>query len=249
MDEALNHIKNLKNLKISGLLIGLTFMFLISCEKTTVGPEIMGPEPEPLFVLEKDSISEGALLGIRIGKTASEVYYAAQMTLSEHENNHLYIVRPGFSAVEEVRDLIPLYNSLYFDQVPGSSKGIQVYFENDRIQSIWTNDGKKLKEWPTSPFHRTRIKVGDPTHSIYTNLEKLSKVGTYSKFFERLTLSDKNVNRAFDPSISQASEWYFMIPLLEEQFKIYHLSFEEGVLMKIKWELMGKYMPEVIDGH
>lgn len=249
MNELLNRIANLKYLKISGLFVGLNLIFLISCEKTEVGPEIIGPEPEPLYVLEKDSISDGALLGIGIGKTAPEVYYAVQMALSEHRNRHLHIMRHGFTEVEEVRDLIPLYNSLYFDQIPGSSNGIQLHFENDRIQSIWTNDGKKLNEWPSSPLHRTRIKVGDPTHSIYNNLEKLSKVGTYSKFFQRLSLLDKNADMAFDPTLSHAIGWYFMIQLPEEQFRIYHLFFEEEKLVKIKWELMGKYRPEPIDAH
>lgn len=242
----LNRILNLKYLKISGLLVGVHIIILVSCEKTTLGPELIGPEPEPLFVLETDSICAGDVLGISIGKTASEAYYAVQMALSEHGNHHLHVVRPGFNQIEELRDLIPLYNSLYFDQIPGSSEGIQLYFENDKIQSIWTNDGKKLNEWPSSPLHRTRIKVGDPTHSIYNNLEKLSKVGMHAKFFQRISLPDKNVIKAFDPSLSQALGWNFILQLPEEQFRIYHLSFQEGVLVKIKWELMGKYRPELL---
>src|SRR5690606_20386646 len=144
-----------------------------------------------------------------------------------------------FTTVKDLKDRIPLYNQLLFDETRGTSRGIQVYFENGRIKSIWTNNGDKLNRWPTGGPASDRLSVGDPISTVYPKLVKLGVSAMYARRFERISLGDKNTATEFDPILADASQWYFSMPAQEKRFYVYYLYFEKGALLAIKRDLMG----------
>lgn len=218
----------------------LLLMALVSCSKTDPRVDPTGPEPEPLFVLESDSISEGNMQGMTIGNTAHVVYQAVQKIQEEQQTSkNLQIVANIFTNVQDLKDRLHLYNQLLFDETKGTSKGIQVSFEDDKIKSIWTNNGDKLSHWPVGESVTNRISVGDVISTIYTKLQKLNSIPKYAPRLQRISLFDKNTAKAFDPIMSDSNNWYFSIPLSEKEFHIYYLHFEKGLLIGIKRDLMG----------
>ena len=226
----------MKHLTINWLA---AMLLLVSCGQPEFEPEIVGPEPEPVFVLESDSITSGEMLGIGIGSTAAEAYEAIQEVQRGKNSPHLQIVSNVFTRVTDLKDRLHLYSQLLFDETRGTSRGVQVYFENDKIKSIWTNNGDKLTGWPSDKQVPARLSVGDPVSEVYPKLIKLSTDMRYAIRFGRISLFDKNTEKPFDPIMADSPQWYFSLPAGEKRFHVYYLHFDEGRLAAIKRDLMG----------
>lgn len=221
------------------LFLLFPFLFFVGCEKEQLEDPIIIEPPFDLLLLETDSISSGEKLGITIGSKAFEVYQMIRDIREEHRIGGLQLVGNIFSAVADLADRLPLYKQLLFDEQTGTGSGIQLYFEQGKVASIWTNNGDKLSQWPQNPFAKAYIAVNDPVGSVHKRLQTISTTKQYAKKFERLSLFAKDLDKAYDPIMGELNEWYFAIAEEEHHLRIYHFYFDGGKLVAIKTELLG----------
>lgn len=219
-----------------GLFLGI--LFVIGCEKQeTENPIIV--EPQTWREVAKDSISSGTAAGFTIGSNAKETYQTVQQVLQPHTPN-VQVVSNIYHKMEDIVGKIGLYNALLFDEEKGTSTGVQLYFEDDHIKSIYTNDGKQLNSWPNNNFSPMRVSVGMPVDRVYPQLLALSSISQYAPKFQRISLFSKNTNKDFDPAMTQSPQWYFAHSEADGRQKRIHLYFQEGKLQSV---VVGLYAP------
>lgn len=216
----------------------LGILFVIGCEKEeTENPIIV--EPQQWREIDKDSISSGLVEGFTIGANATEAYQVVQQRLQSHTPN-VQVVSNIYHKMEDIAGKIGLYNALLFDEEKGTGTGVQLYFEDDRIKSIYTNDGKQLNSWPNNNFSPMRVNVGMEVSRVYPQLLALSSINQYARKFQRISLFSKNTNKDFDPAMARSPQWYFAHSEADGKQKRVHLYFEEGKLLSV---VTGIYAP------
>lgn len=219
-------------------ILFVSMLFIIACEKEeTENPIIV--EPQQWREVAKDSVSIGMAEGFTIGANAIETYRVVQQRLQIHTPN-VQVVSNIYHKMEDLAGKIGLYNALLFDEEKGTSTGVQLYFENDRIKSIYTNDGKQLNSWPNSNFSPMRVSVGMEINRVYPQLLALSSISQYAPKFQRISLFSKNTNKDFDPDMAQSPQWYFAHSEVDGKQKRIHLYFKEGKLQSV---VSGLYAP------
>ncbi len=111
---------------------------------STVDPVTTGPEPTPYKVV-RDSIETGSYLNIAIGEEAASVYPKIQALQSAKGVSGLSVVSNTFSDLAPLRDRIPLYQYILLDQQQGTDSGVQITIEDQTVNAIYLNSGKKIK--------------------------------------------------------------------------------------------------------
>ncbi len=218
-------------MKYSPFLLLLLFA-LGSCEKNPTVPLIIVEPPEPVEII-LDSLVQGSRYNVHIGDPAEKVYSDLQSFAQENDPT-AYLAVTGFlnNSIADLKDRIPLYNSLLFDEKPSSKHGGQIYFENHKIKSIYNRDGQQLTSWPQGASNALR--VGDPVENIYPKLVKLNADGRYTSLFQYIGMFEKNLGKPYDHFQERSLLWNFNFSIDSNQVMRLDLLFEDGRLVKLR---------------
>lgn len=213
--------------------LSLTVLLFASCLKNeSTDPEIIIEPPMPVEV-KLDSIMTGSLYNVTVGEDAEEVYRGLQgFSNAKGKIEYLGITGTHNATLSDLKDRIPLYNSLLLDRKPSLPQGGQIYFNNNEIVSIYHRDGKKVSSWPWDAADPLR--VGDPVTVIYDKLIKLQKDPSYARMFDYIGMFEKNMNKPFDAFQNRSTLWQFSIAEDDNNFIRVDLVFENAKLVKIR---------------
>lgn len=220
----------MKNLFIL-FFIALSFS---ACKKeaATKGP-LITVDPIPPKLISSDTLRTGGQWGLNIGEAPATVYSKFQAIIADRRIDYLAIVGNVFTNLESLENKIPLYRTVYLDETVGTSTGIQLYFTDNKLNSIFTNDGVKLKRWPLVNDAAHSVAVGDVIDGIYAKLVKIKQQGAYTKKFERISIFDKDITKVYDPLMSASPQWYFISVTDDTHYTMVTLNFSAGKLASI----------------
>lgn len=136
-----------------------------------------------------------------------------------------------------LKERIPLYDYLLFDEMIGTGRGVQVTFENDKIKSIYLGSGEKLSKWPKNG--NTSIQEGDAIGSVYDKLMTIRK--SQSHMFERTTLLSKDLKKSYDAEMAKSGQWYYAYRPEENHLNQVSMHLSEGKLQYILVNYMRTY--------
>jgi hypothetical protein len=225
----------MKNLLLLLLLV-VTFSACIKDESITA-PIV---DPIPPKVLSRDTITTGQLWGFAIGQSSSSVYAKAQEVKVERKIAYMSVVGNVFTSLESLENKIPLYLSIYLDQTVGTSTGIQIYFTNNTVKSIWTNDGAKMNKWPSNTVDASTVAVGDQIGDIYSKLVNIKKLSAYANKFERISVFEKEITKPYDDQMTNSRLWYINGDVDDKSYYQLELNFTAGKLVSIYSTLFEK---------
>jgi hypothetical protein len=231
----INNLAFMKNLLLL-LLIVVTFSACIKDENIT-DPIV---DPIPPKVLSRDTITAGQLWGFAIGQSSASIYVKVQEVKVERKVAYLSIVGNVFTSLESLENKIPLYTSIYLDQTLGTSTGIQIYFANNTVKSIWTNDGVKLNRWPSNTEGASTVAVGDQVGDIYSKLVNIKKQSVYANKFERISMFEKDIAKPYDGQMTLSRLWYVNGDVDDKSYYHLELNFAAGKLVSIYSTLFEK---------
>lgn len=203
-----------------------------SCKKEQVNPEII-IEPPLSIIIQSDTLTTGQWWGLNIGDTIPNIYKTIQNIQTEKQIKHLGIVGNVFTKLEDIQSTITLYNSLLLNEKNGSASGIQVYFANNKVKSIWTNSGTELSRWPSNTDNAATIAKDDPIEHIYSRLTNIKRIDAFANKFERISLFDKDISKAYDAQMSKSPQWYFSATVSDKRFYVVELNFSSGILTSV----------------
>ena len=179
-------------MKKSWLVPCLLFLLNACSKQSDNGPEVIVEPPYP-YAIKMDTITMGGLWNLVTGSSKKQVYDSIQK-----EQHIRYLAITGYipTALTDIQNRFELYTTLLLDENKGTASGIQFYFENDKIKSIYLNDGTRLNRWPLSG--NVAIQTGAAVQGIYDQLTAIQKNPLFSKKFERISLFSKNIQKPFD---------------------------------------------------
>jgi len=107
------------------LILAVSFS---ACKKNQVVSKVLPPsDPQPTKIIATDTLTTGQWWGLNIGDTITEIYKTIQHIQAEKRINYLSIVGNVFTNIEDVRNTIPLYTTIFLDEKNGTESGIQIY--------------------------------------------------------------------------------------------------------------------------
>lgn len=218
---------------ILGLLI--VILSLSSCKKehVTVDRNPLITEPIEPTIIASDTVIIGQWWGLNIGDTSTEIYNTIQQIQSEKHIYYLGVVGNVFTNIDELESAIPLYNSIFLDEINGSGSGVQIYFAHDKVNAIWTNNGNQLSSWPSNVATTATIEKDDTIENIYSKLLSIKQIPAFSNKLERISLFYKDINKAYDPEMSKSSQWHFSATVNDNRYYVIHLNFSFSHLISI----------------
>ena len=119
------------------------------------------------------------------------------------------------------------------DEKNGTESGIQIYFAYNKVDAIWTNSGTELSRWPLNTDRAATIAKNDPIENVYSSLTNIKRVAAFANKFERISLFDKDINKAYAPQMSKSQQWYFATTVSDKRYYVVYLNFSPGVLTSI----------------
>src|SRR5678810_578362 len=163
----------------STFLLFVIFISLVSCKKETEPVSLTGT-PEPIVrVLSSDTLRTGQKWGFSIGDSTTDMYFRMQSNRAEYPMNVFIIVGNIFTKVADLENRLTLYSGIDLDQTIGSPNGIQIAFSNNKIKSIFTNNGTQLSRWPINEAPNSSIAVDDSIDGLYSKLVNISHINAY----------------------------------------------------------------------
>lgn len=222
------------------LLILLIGTSLTACIKEKDNNKITGPEPVPEKILSRDTIKSGQFWGFAIGQSSANVYANVQDVKDERKIGYIGVVGNVFTSLGPLENKIPLYTTILLDQTIGTGTGIQIYFANNKVKSIWTNDGMQMAKWPVVTGSSSSVAVGDNINDIYAKLVNIKNISTYANKFERISMFDKDFSKAYDPQMAASRLWYINGNIDDKKYYRLELNFTEGKLVSIYSTLLEK---------
>lgn len=216
-------------------------LFLGSCKKDHATPvTVLSKTSDPIKLISADTLTTGQWWGLNIGDNALNVYTTIQNIQTEKQVNYLGIVANTYTKIEDLKNSLPLYNSISLDQKEGTNNGIQIYFASNKVKSIWTNGGTQLHKWPSNTGVASTIAKDDAIETLYAKLINIKQMEAYKNMFERVSLFDKDINKNFDPQVSKSPQWHFSSTVNDKRFYVVHLNFVSGELSTIYVTLIEK---------
>jgi len=217
----------------STFLLFVIFISLVSCKKETEPVSLTGT-PEPIVrVLSSDTLRTGQKWGFSIGDSTTDMYFRMQSNRAEYPMNVFTIVGNIFTKVADLENRLTLYSGIDLDQTIGSPNGIQIAFSNNKIKSIFTNNGTQLSRWPINEAPNSSIAVDDSIDGLYSKLVNISHINAYKSNFERISLFFKDLNKDFDPHIILSPQWIYVRRVDSRMFYVIELNFVSGRLASI----------------
>jgi hypothetical protein len=221
-----NHL--MKKVYIFLLAAGL----LAACKKEEADNRII-PEPPVQIQISSDTLTSGQLLGLTIGQTSAELYAKIQQIQAAEKIGGLSVVNNIYTSIDSLKTRLPLYTGFLMDEAIGTSTGVQLSFEKNKVKTIFLNNGMMLSRWPAGFAQNTTINVGDPVDVIYQKLVNIKKNPGPAKKLERLSVFLKDSNKPFDPQMSASPQWYFISTISAKRYNQVSLNFIAGKLVSI----------------
>lgn len=218
----------MKNLLLL-LIIVLSFS---ACQKEEAITEPI-VEPIPAKVLSRDTLTSGQLWDFTIGQLSADVYKKAQEVKVERKIAYMSVVGNVFTSLQSLENKIPLYKSIYLDQTMGTGTGIQIYFADNKVKSIWTNDGKQMNRWPATTGSNASVIRGDQVGELYAKLNNIKKISAYANKFERISVFEKDLTKAYDDQMTLSRLWYVNGDIDSKSYYHLELNFTAGKLVSI----------------
>jgi len=217
---------------MKNISIGILFTFLL----TTVGcqmnesPDPTEPIVEPRFAIlvESDTIRTGSYLGLNVSEKSETIYSNIQSLRVPEKISYVNVVSNNTSDVTQLRNRIPLYQSILLDQKAGTDSGVQITIEEGKVKNIFLNSGKKLTQWPEKSDAKSSVRVGDEAGELYQKMINIYNKGIYANKFERITLTTKDMSTGFDSVMTQSPQWYFSYSTGQDQWEMVQLHLKNG---------------------
>lgn len=210
----------------------LAAVLFTACKKAELDDRII-IEPPYQKQISSDTLTNGQLFGLAIGQTSVELYAKLQQIQVAEKIGGLSIVNNIYTTIDSLKTRLPLYTGLLMDEEKGTSTGVQLSFENNKVKSIYLNSGEMLTRWPLGFTQNTTIAVGDPVDDIYQKLVNIKKNSAFAKKLERLSIFFKDNNKPFDPQMSASPQWYFVSTISAKRYNHVSLNFTAGKLVSI----------------
>jgi len=208
---------------------------LASCMK---GSDLGNQDSQPYTAIQRDTVRTGGQLwGINVGQSAQDVYSTLQAIRADKQISYLGIVGNVYSDLAELENKIPLYNSIFMDETTGTSNGIQVGFEAEKIKVIYMNNGTPLTKWPGINEYANGLSIGDSVTTIYDKLVGIKSLSVYANKLQRLSLFDKNLSKDYDPGIASSTQWQIVTAAVNKRWQLLELNFTGGSLVSIYYTL------------
>lgn len=209
-------------LKVYAALALCSSVFFISCFKGSKGFD------QPTQIVTSDTLTGGNYWGITVGDNHTDVYSKAQALREEKSINTISVVNNIFTDLAVIKDKLPLYHSIFLDASTASANGVQIFFENDKVKSIYNNAGQVLSSWPWDAVPGQSVQQNDAVSGLYNKLVNIKNMSAYSTYFQRLSLFYKNTWTAYDTAMSNSPKWILGSPLSEKVFLRVNLTFNTG---------------------
>ena len=201
------------------------------CKKAEVDNKIV--EPPYQVQISSDTLTTGQLFGLTIGQTSVELYAKIQQIQAAEKIGGLSIVNNIYTSIDSLKTRLPLYTGIFMDEAIGTSTGVQIGFENNKVKTIYLNNGEMLTRWPFGFGQNATIALGDPVDDIYQKLVNIKKNPIPAKKLERLSIFFKDSNKPFDPQMSASPQWYFISTISAKRYNQVSLNFTAGKLVSI----------------
>ncbi len=220
------------------LSILILIVLFVSCKKEKGA---LKDEPAPSKIILSDTLTAGQWWGLNTGDTITDIYKTIQSIQTEKHINYLGIVGNIFTKMEDLESILPLYTSIFLDEMNGTKSGVQIYFAYNKVDAIWTNSGTELSRWPLNTERAATIVQNDPIENIYSTLTNIKLNPAFANKFERISLFYKDINKAYDSQMSKSQQWHFSATVNDKRFYVVHLNFSSGILTSIYTTLFEKF--------
>jgi len=160
-----------------------------------------------------EQVKKGEKWGIRIGSTPEQVYQQIQQAGSQKNFDMLSLVyRKASNDPSLLPENLGAYNYLKFQrQEEGEQYVTQVYlhFSDNKVSKIQfaKDEWNDLERWPEEEPANLSIQSGEETSTVYEKLQQLYGQENFSSYY--FSLSDKPLDRTYDPKMELYTEWAF----------------------------------------
>jgi hypothetical protein len=102
-----------------------------------------------------------------------------------------------------------LYRSITLEAPSGRIERVLIQFDQNKVEAIEQGGGllDPIAKWPENISEQNTIHLDDPIDGIQKKLVGIYQNPTYKNY--RITLSNKWLEKDFDPDMSNYKEWYF----------------------------------------
>lgn len=161
-----------------------------------------------------EQVKKGEKWGIRIGSNPEQVYQQIQQVSSEKHFDKLSIVyRKASNDPSLLPENLGAYNFLKFErQEEGEQYVTQAYlhFLDNKVLKIRftkNNEWVDLEKWPEEEPENLSIQLGEEISTVYEKLQQLYGQENFLSY--NFLLSDKPLDRGYDPKMELYTEWAF----------------------------------------
>lgn len=186
-----------------------------------------------------ENITKGKKWNLQIGSTPAEIYSQLQELGIEKDFDAVNITyRQAYANPEEIKSDLSLYRSITLQSESGQMERILIQFGQDKVSAIEKGGGLlyPITKWPENSSNENTIHVDDAVDGVTNKLRVIYQNPTYQNY--KIILSDKWLEKAFDPDMSNYNEWYFAfsteISSSRSGFSSVFLFFKDGKLSKIQ---------------
>lgn len=189
-----------------------------------------------------ETIGIGNKWGLSIGSSAATVYSQLQKFGQEKEIYQIGLSnQQPTTNLEDIKDRLPFYYAISLEKNTGTLDRVVFQFNSDTISSITTGGALPgdTDKWPNDVPSEITLHPGDPVSGIYGKLHAIYQLPAYSNAY-KIQLSDKPLNKGFDPAMIDSKEWTFYFftnvrPGVSGQSFV-RLYFKDGRLTTIRHE-------------
>lgn len=213
--------------KLILLVIPVLFLHL-SCEIDDAYPQI-------------ENITSGQKWTLQIGSSPLDVYgQLQQLALEKNFNDVSIVYRQPFSGPNEIQSDIGLYRAITLETTSGVIERVLIQFNEDKVSSIEQGGAllDAIVKWPEDAPEETAIHINDPIDKIHEKLLAIYQIPIYTDY--QIVLSDKWLEKAYDPDMKNYDEWAFVfseaIHSLKDGRSSVRLYFKNERLIKIRHE-------------
>ena len=217
------------------LAVSALFQSCLNIDDPDVGPIV---EPPQMILLKKDSLTSGKHYGIAIGQTGSAAYPTLQGIRDSLEVDYLNLVSNKVTDFSTLKARLPLYSYFTFDEKTGTSNGVQLWFENRKLKSIYLNSGKRLGQWPENISASEAVRGGESREITAGKIQTLQNDARYKFRFEHSMLGVKTLHEPYDPEMKGTPQWYFGYRVDKKHTNYVKVHFREDKVAYIIVEYM-----------
>lgn len=208
------------------IVLGLSVLFFVSCVNDDTFPKT-------------EIITKGAKWNLRIGKSPIEVYTQLQELGVEKNFDDVNIsYRLPYNKPEDIKSDLSLYRGITLQAPSERIERVLIQFDQNKVEAIEKGGGllDPITKWPENMSDQNTIHLNDPIDGIQQKLKAIYQNPTYEKY--KITLSNKWLQKAFDPDMSNYKEWYFTfstdVSFSKGGISGVTLYFKDGKLFKIR---------------